>query len=312
MQTSISCQSPSNTLRRALEVSTNALTYSPTDDPPSTAPIKSFVPSTSTAPSDEPSISLVPSVSAVPSSVPTASKAPTDSPTDAPTHSPSSVPGGISSVDPLVDPSDSPCKDPSKQAKNPTAPSDTGCQNSLDFCSDGDATKTCDAYVDVKPVKRRRGRRRGRRRRILGGLAALPSGTSSEELNDGILYATTEILGIEEDGTRTLQSSSLFNNNRRDLQSSNQDCIVDVFVVGTTSCINIFPNIEDKLEDETTCYEWKISIIDNGGSCNVDDAIESVVNNISDDKYTDALNFVVVLKPTHFYQQHHQEIHPQK
>ena len=77
-----------------------------------------------------------------------------------------------------------------------------------------------------------------------------------------------------------------------------KDCIVKVIIPKTSNCNNVYPDDENVPEDVTTCYVFTISVINNGGSCNADDATELVTEAIISGGYIEALSYTVIIKPS--------------
>ena len=111
------------------------------------------------------------------------------------------------------------------------------------------------------------------------GLAGPPTQKKTKKkLIDDLTGVTKRILGID-DGQSPNSASQTPN--------PYEDCFVNVVVPRTTNCINVYP---DGIPIPVTiCYEYTISILDYGGSCNVNDANELVTAEILFEEYTDDL-----------------------
>jgi hypothetical protein len=117
----------------------------------------------------------------------------------------------------------------------------------------------------------------------VNGLAAPPNGgVSKKALKNSITRVTNGILGFG----GALSSSNPY-----------KDCVVKCVIPKTTDCKNIYQS-ENIPEEVKKCYEYSISIMDNGGgTCNTKKAMELITNDINSDEYTTDLGFEVIIDP---------------
>ena len=117
----------------------------------------------------------------------------------------------------------------------------------------------------------------------VNGLAGPPSSASSKsDLKKAITRVTKGILGL---------GGTLSNN-------SNKDCIVKVNIPKTADCKKIYPDGKEIPDRVKKCYGYEITVTDNGGgTCNTEEAIRVITDEIQKDEYTDDLKFDVIIDP---------------
>jgi len=119
----------------------------------------------------------------------------------------------------------------------------------------------------------------------VNGLAGPPSSASSKsDLKKAITRVTKGIIGL---GGALSSSNNPF-----------KDCIVKVIIPKTADCNDIYTDGKNVPENVQNCYGYKITIKDNGGgTCNTEEAIEVITEEIAKEEYTNDLKFDVIIDP---------------